>query len=148
MLRLIVCALKAWASIAALSLLTLAAAAQQPPDPDFVPPDPVLIEDNFSQPSSIADRWQITAGSWSGASGTYGSTGRATSVSTIRRYPVIEPGHPPLTQLLYDVYTYRARLRNPGAGAEQSVGLVYQMKDPQNYAEVVFSPTGVVTDAK
>lgn len=144
MLRFIVCALKACASIAALPLLASTAAAQQPADPDFVPPDAVLIEDNFSQPSSIADRWQISAGSWSGASGTYGSTVRATSISAIRRYPVIVPGEPPLTQLLYDVYTYRARLRNPGAGAEQWVGLVYQMKDPQNYAEVVFSPTGVV----
>lgn len=144
MLRFIDRALAAWASIAALSLLASTAAAQEPPDSDFVPPDPVLIEDNFSEPSSIANRWQITAGSWSGASGTYASTVRATSISTIRRYPVIEPGHPPLTQLLYDVYTYRARLRNPGAGAEQWVGLVYQMKDPQNYAEVVFSPTGVV----
>src|SRR5918994_1175951 len=98
MLRIIICALAAWASIAALSLLASTAAAQQPPDPDFVPPDPVLIEDNFSQPSSIADRWQITAGGWSGASGIYRTTVLATSISTICRYPVIEPGQPPPTQ--------------------------------------------------
>jgi hypothetical protein len=134
MWRLVFCAL----------LLASTAAAQQPPDPDYVPPDPVLIEDNFSEPSSIAERWQVTAGSWSGASGTYASTAGATSISTIRRYPVIEPGQQPLPQLLYDVYTYRARLRNPGSGANQWVGLVYQMKDPQNYSEVVFSPTGVM----
>src|SRR5688572_1026380 len=112
-----------WRFIFCALLLASTAAAQQPPDPDYVPPDPVLIEDNFSEPSSIAERWQVTAGSWSGASGTYASTAGATSISTIRRYPVIEPGEPPLPQLLYDVYTYRARLRNPGAGANQWVGL-------------------------
>ncbi len=45
MLRFIACALAAWASIAALTLLAATASAQEPPNTDFLPPDAVLIED-------------------------------------------------------------------------------------------------------
>ncbi|HEY7638798.1 MAG TPA: hypothetical protein VH814_03655 [Steroidobacteraceae bacterium] len=134
MLRIIIRALAAWASIAVLALLAHAASADTFHS---------LIEDSFSDPSKVSDRWQVMAGSWSAAHGTYGSTVHATSIATIRQYPVIEPGQPPLPRLLYDVFTFRARMRNPGTGAAQWVGLVYNFQDPQNYHEVVFSPTGM-----
>jgi hypothetical protein len=134
MLRIITRALAAWPSVAVLTLFAHFASADT-----FV----LLIEEDFSDPSSVSDRWRAMAGSWSAAGGTYGSTVPATSIATIRQYPVIEPGQPPLPRLLYDVFTFRARMRNPGTGAEQWVGLVYNFQDPQNYHEVVFSPTGV-----
>lgn len=137
MLRFIARALAACASIAAIPLLVPTASAQ------FFPPAPVTIAEDFSDPAHIADRWQATSGSWSAGGGTYGSTAGATSIATIHTYPVIEPGQPPLPRLLYDVFDYRARMRNPGTGAAQWVGLVYNFQDPHNYHEVVFSPTGI-----
>jgi hypothetical protein len=133
MLRFIACALAACASIAA-----------QTAGAEHFPPAAVLIEENFSDAAGVADRWQVMAGSWSASRGAYGSTVRATSIATLRRYPVIEPGQPPLPELLYDVFKYRARIRNPGTNADQWVGLVYHFQDPNNYFEIVFSPTGVV----
>jgi hypothetical protein len=134
MLRFIARALAACASIAAIAPLSSTASAE---------PLAVLIEEDFSDPANIAERWQVTAGGWSAARGTYDSTVRPTSIATIRQYPVIEPGAPPLPRLLYDVFDFRARMRNPGAGAGQWVGVVYNMQDSQDYFEAVFSPTGV-----
>lgn len=102
-----------------------------------------MIEEDFSDPAHIADRWQTTAGSWSATGGTYGSTLAATSIATIHQYPVIEPGEPPLPELLYDVFDYRVRMRNPGTDATQWVGVVYHLQNASHYFEVVFSPTGV-----
>jgi hypothetical protein len=141
MLRFIARALAACASIAAIPLLSSIASAQ---DTDFVPPAAALIEENFDIPSVTSDRWEVTAGSWSIARGTYDSTVPATSISTIRRYPSLVSGDPPLS-FLYDVFTFRARMRNPGTNAGQLVGLVYHLQDANNYYEVVFSPTGVAT---
>lgn len=137
MLRFIARALAACAFIAAIPLLAPTASAQ------FFPPTAVVIEEDFSDPAHIAERWQTTAGSWSATGGTYGSTVAATSIATIHQYPAIEPGEPPLPELLYDVFDYRVRMRNPGTDATQWVGVVYHLQNASNYFEVVFSPTGV-----
>jgi hypothetical protein len=136
MLRFIARALAACAFIAAIPLLAPTASAQ------FFPPTVVTIQEDFSDAAHIADRWQTTAGSWSATGGTYGSTVAATSIATIHQYPVVEPGEPPLSRLLYDVFDYRVRMRNPGTTASHRVGIVYNMQDSQNYSEIVFSPTG------
>lgn len=137
MLRLIVRALAACAFIASIQLLAPTASAQ------FFPPAPVTIQEDFSDPAHLADRWQTTAGNWSASGGTYGNTAATRSISTIHQYPSIEPGQPPLAVLLYDVFDYRVRMRNPGTSASQLVGIVYHLQDASNYFEIVFSPTGI-----
>jgi hypothetical protein len=84
MLRFIIRAPAACASIAAIALHS-PTASPQTADPDFLPPAAVLIEEDFSDPAAIADRWQVMAGSWSASRGTYGSTVSATSIATLRR---------------------------------------------------------------
>src|SRR4051812_27646441 len=74
MLRTIIRALAAWASIAVLALLAHVASADTFHS---------LIEENFSDPSTVPDRWQVMAGNWSAAHGTYGSTVSAPSITTI-----------------------------------------------------------------
>jgi hypothetical protein len=130
----------AWLLAVALTMYGLEAL---PMDSGFVPPTAVLTREDFSEPESIPDRWQVTAGSWAAAGGTYGSTTDETAIATIYQYEVVDPASPPASQFIFDVFTYRARMRNSGTDAAQWVGLVYHLQDANNYFEAVFSPTGV-----
>lgn len=137
MLRSIVRALAACAFVAVVLLLAPTASAQ------FFPPPITTIAEDFSDPANIRERWQVTSGGWSASSGTFGSTTKATSIATIHQYPSILPGEPPFSENVFSSYRYHVRMRNPGTGPDQWVGLVYHLQDASNYLEIVFSPTGV-----
>ena len=108
----------------------------------FFPSPTTLIAEDFSDPAQISTRWVPIAGSWSVDGGTYNNSGGATSLAAIHQYASHLPEEPPTSVLLYDVFDYRVRMRNPGTIPSQLVGLVYHLQDAANYFEVVFSPHG------
>jgi hypothetical protein len=108
----------------------------------------VAIQEDFSDPSHLADRWQALQGNWSESGGTYGNTAAATSIAAIRMYPPFYPSDPPSSVLRYDVFNYRVRMRNPGTTASDLVGLIYNYQDSSNYYALYFSPTGVAYVAR
>jgi hypothetical protein len=136
MLRLFARSLIASAFVSAITLFASTASAQ------FFPPTATLFAEDFSNPAEVPIRWQAAAGSWSATSGTYGNTPGATSIAAVQEYPSLEPSESPTSELLYDVFDYRVRMRNPGTSSSHFVGLVYHLQDAANYFEVVFSPVG------
>jgi hypothetical protein len=118
-------------------LPTIAAAM----DSGFSPPTATFFLTDFTDATSIPENWQVDAGSWAAAAGTYNSTSAvATATTTMPEY-VINPIDPP-GEGVNPPYTYRARLLNQRAGAGNLAGIVFDYLDAANYDEVVFAPTG------
>jgi hypothetical protein len=79
------------------------------------------------------------------ANGTYGNSSAAgTNISRITEYRRIHPADPPDSEINYEEFFVRARMRNQGTNDTHLVGLVYGYQDSQNYYEVVISATGTV----
>ena len=124
-----------------LSLVAAQPATAPALDSGFEPPTATFFLTDFTDATAIPENWQIDAGSWAAAAGTYNSTSTvATATTTMPEYVIFpidppEPGvNPP--------YTYRARLLNQRAGAGNLAGIVFDYLDAANYDEVVFAPTG------
>lgn len=128
-------------------LAVLAATVATAADSGFVPPTSIFLHTDFDEPSappSIPHPWEIHAGSWTAAGGTYNSTSPTpTAITTIFEY-VPNPNGPPNTGVSAP-YVYRARMLNQRDGATNLVGIVYDYVDENNYSEAVFSPNNQVT---
>jgi hypothetical protein len=115
-------------------------------DSGFDPPLAVYYRTDFPAATtpSLPNAWQIETGSWLAANGTYNSTTAArTAISTIFEY-FPDPNGPPSDSITQPVI-YRARMMNQSSDAASLVGMVYAVRDTNNYAEVVFSPNGTAT---
>ena len=124
-----------------LSLVAALPATAPAVEADFDPPTAVIFLTDFTDATSIPENWQVDAGSWAAASGTFNSTSTvATATTTMPEY-VFNPIDPP-NPGLNPPYTYRARLLNQRAGAGNRAGIVFDYLDAANYDEVVFAPTG------
>ncbi len=109
---------------------------------DQFPPTARLVQEDFSP---LQEAWQPAMGNWSVVNGTYGnSSGAGTNISRITEYRRIRPQDPPDSEINYDEFFVRARMRNQGTNDTHLVGLVYGYQDSQNYYEVVISATGTV----
>jgi hypothetical protein len=111
-----------WMIGAAVALSTTAGAVD-------TPPTAYDLTEDFSPPELVPTTWQALIGNWSAAGGTYNSTAPAqTALTVVDGLPMQSP------------YKVRARIhRLPGA-ANETVGIVYQMDDAQNYYEAVMEP--------
>jgi hypothetical protein len=110
----------------------------------FNPPLAIFYDTEFSESSPVPEDWEINAGTWSVASGSYNSTtAAAVATSTMFQYIVI-PFDPPRSEM-FPPYVYRARVRNQRAGATNLAGVVFDYIDAANYVEAVFSPTGTLS---
>jgi hypothetical protein len=115
-------------------------------DSGFLPPLAVYYRTDFpaATTASLPNAWQIEAGSWMAANGTFDSTAAApTAISTIFEY-FPDPNGPPSSEITHPVI-YRARMMNQSSDAASLVGMVYAVVNTANYAEVVFSPNGTAT---
>jgi len=115
-------------------------------DSGFLPPLAVFYRTDFPAATtpSLPNAWQIEAGGWLAANGTYDSTAAApTAISTMFEY-FRDPNGPP-SDVITNPAIYRARMMNQRSDAASLVGLVYAERDTTNYAEVVFSPNGTAT---
>lgn len=107
------------------------------------PPTMTIASEDFAP---MRESWQPVTGRWSVSEGTYASTmagGNDISIIDGYRDPA-RPENLPDSQLNYDEFIVRARVRNQGFTDDHLVGLVYQYQDPQNYYEVVVSALGAV----
>jgi hypothetical protein len=122
-----------------LALLPAFALAQ---NSGFVPPTAVMFFNDFDSSAPLPDKWQIDAGNWVAANGTYDSQSvAATARTTIIEYVnPLDPDHSPDT--MGKLYTLRARVRIPSGGQRQLAGVVFDYEDAANYIEAVFSPSG------
>jgi hypothetical protein len=122
-----------------LSLTVLLPAFATALDPGYIPPTAVFYHIDFDEPAPA--EWGIDSGAWSVASGSYNSTSAAVAAtSTIVEYFFNPFG--PLEHGVLAPYTYRARVRNQGAGATSLAGVVFDYIDDANHNEALFSPTG------
>jgi hypothetical protein len=115
-------------------------------DSGFLPPLAVYYRSDFPAATtpSLPSAWQIEAGSWMAANGTFDSTAAApTAISTIFEY-YRDPNGPPSSEITQPVI-YRARMMNQSSDTASLVGMVYGLVNTANYAEVVFSPNGTAT---
>lgn len=110
--------------------------------PQFVPPTAVIFFDDFASSASLPANWQIDAGDWLAANGSYNSQDASpTARTTITEYVnPIRPNHPPDTIL--GPYTLRARVQIPSGGQRQLAGVVFDYEDEANFREAVFSSGG------
>jgi hypothetical protein len=134
-------ALGTFAWIAALAAVETAAAFEPP----FNAPTTQLLGQNFTGVTGIPPSWQVALGTWQADGDKYNSTTAASAaVTTLFEYtiPTPEGGTATEDHVPLDEYTVEATLRNRRSGAAGLVGLVYAYRDPANYFEVVFSPTG------
>lgn len=124
----------AWMMGAAVALGTAARAAD-------TPPTAYDLREDFTPPELVPMTWQPLIGNWSAAGGTYNSTAPAQTALTVIDQLPIDADHPnPRSSVLQGPYTIRVLIhRSPGEPSE-TVGIVYQMDDPQNYYEVVMEP--------
>jgi hypothetical protein len=118
-------------------LPTIAAAM----DSEFSPPTATFFLTDFTDATAIPENWQVDAGSWAAAAGTYNSTSAVAAATTTMSEYVINPIDMP-DPGVSPPYTYRARLLNQRAGAGNRAGIVFDYLDAANYDEVVFTPTG------
>ena len=123
-------------------LVVLLPAFAMAQDSGFVPPTAVFFHDDFASATSVPENWQIDAGNWAAANGTYDSrSGATTATTTITEYAnPLQPDNPP--QSLLGPYTLRARVSIPNGGAQQLAGLVFDYEDEANFLEAVFSAAG------
>lgn len=88
--------------------------------------------------SSTADGWRPLSGTWSAASKSYVNT--AVIQTAITRGPLTGLWDADLAP--FDLaYTFKVRMLNPYGGSGNLVGIAW-VRDPANYTEAVFSPTG------
>jgi hypothetical protein len=110
---------------------------------DQEPPTANIVVEDFAPLGQV---WQPEIGTWSVANGTYGnSSGSGTNLSRITQYRRIHPADPPDSEINYEEFFVRARMRNLGTDDTHRVGLIYGYQDSQNYYEVVISALGRVT---
>ena len=80
--------------------------------------------------------WSPLSGSWSGVSGAIyknadaGETGMSQAPITNAGFGIVD-------------YVLRAKMLNPNAGSNTRVGIFFARSAPDDYYEVVFSPTGI-----
>jgi hypothetical protein len=102
------------------------------------PPTFVIVAETFAP---LSETWQPQIGMWTIVDGTYRSTTAApTAVSTIVSYRPLDSASPPTTDLPFEEFQVRARLRIPSSAGR--VGLVYEYRDSGNYSEAVFTASG------
>lgn len=96
---------------------------------------------SFGETGVVPNQWDVATGSWVADGQVYVASAAPQSISVINTY-FTEIGHVFSIEVM-ESYIYRVRLMNPSAGADTRVGFVYNLQDPANYYELVFSPTGI-----
>lgn len=131
----------AWACLCLLVLIVLMAPAVHAEHTTYFNYDsPVaeLARYEFTQGETLG----VVSGAWSTTGGTFNSTSTATSIATIDGYEPDEWDFPALPEIDADKFWYRARMLNTSSGSATRVGIVYLYKNPSNFYEASFSPTG------
>ena len=116
-------------------------------DSGYVPPIAIHYHTDFHETQQvIPQHWEALGGNWSVSNGTYNSIVAApTAISSIFQYSVnpFATPEPNLDDFRFG-FIFRARMLNEQAGSNHHVGVVYNYRDPANYYEALFSPTGTV----